>query len=155
MANTNLNAYKDMDRLIKSLRTTPRVLARVLYDNRDEFIEDILKKYSKGKDPYGKKWVKRKHNYPWPIMDKTGKMKKSYRAEEIDTGVKIINDAPYAITHQYGLKNDRGIQLPQRLVLPTEEKGLPAQFANIARRNILKTLRKTMPKGAKPKKLVY
>lgn len=146
---------KKMKELVKGLRTTPDVLGRVLWDNRQEFIKQIRKTHDAGKDPYNKKWKKRTQDYPWPIMKKTGALYHSFTTERIPQGVSIGNASPYARVHQFGGINDKGFKVPQRMIVPSEEKGLPKSFQAIARRNILKTLKRELPKGFKPRKLVY
>jgi phage gpG-like protein len=69
--------------------------------------------------PSGARWETRKPpTGTWPILEKTGRMRKSYHVAATATGVTITNNVPYAGFHQTGTKN-----MVARKVLP--DAGLP------------------------------
>jgi phage gpG-like protein len=48
------------------------------------------------------KWKKRKVNKPWPILKKSGNLKRSNRVAPIRHGVQIRNHLIYRNVHQHG-----------------------------------------------------
>lgn len=70
-------------------------------------------------DPSGARWEARKPpTGSWPLLEKSGRMRKSYHVAATTTGVAITNAAPYAGFHQTGTAN-----MVARKVLP--DAGLP------------------------------
>lgn len=65
-------------------------------------------------DPSGQPWeVRKPPTGSWPILEKSGKMRKSYHVAATATGVAVTNPLPYAGVHQKGRGN-----MPARKVLP-------------------------------------
>ena len=58
---------------------------------------------------FGSQWPPRAHVYPWPILEKTGKMKKSFTATSNATEAVIANSTKYYRFHHLGTR-----RLPQR-----------------------------------------
>ena len=52
--------------------------------------------------PTWKKRKKRKGGYSWPILEKSGDMKKNTKSKKTTTVLTIFNDTEYAKYHQYG-----------------------------------------------------
>lgn len=72
-------------------------------------------------DPYGHKWraLKRKRKGKG-ILDRTGKMRKSFRAVGTGEGVQITNSTDYASHHQFGAPKAK---VPRRQMVPMTETG--------------------------------
>lgn len=69
--------------------------------------------------PDGARWDARKPpTGTWPLLEKSGRMRKEYHISATATGVAVTSNTPYAGFHQTGTKN-----MPARRVLP--EAGLP------------------------------
>ena len=53
---------------------------------------------------FGKKWGARKRSYPWPILQKTGKLSKSFKSSYDSHSAMVENTASYAKWHQGGTR---------------------------------------------------
>lgn len=74
-------------------------------------------------DPSGAPWeVRKPPTGTWPILEKSGRMRKSYHVTATTTGVRVDNGAEYAGFHQTGMKN-----MVARKVLP--DGPFPAEWA--------------------------
>lgn len=66
----------------------------------------------------GNRWQKRKRNYPHPILQKSGKMRKGFRDRVLPMRAEITNPVAYFRYHQLGTR-----QLPVRLMMKiTDQK---------------------------------
>lgn len=69
--------------------------------------------------PSGARWETRKPpTGSWPLLEKSGRMRKEYHVTATAAGVTVTNKVPYAGFHQTGTKN-----MVARKVLP--DAGLP------------------------------
>lgn len=69
-------------------------------------LDEIAKNFSgKRGTVFGAQWQKRKRNYPWPLLNKTGKMKDGFKAEIYSDKAVIKNPTRYFKYHQMGTKN--------------------------------------------------
>lgn len=78
-------------------------------------------------EPRGREWEERKRHYPWPILEKTGKMRSSFRIDTTGSDIVIENDAtdrgrPYPLFHQKGWMQG-GVKQPARQVMPIKAMG--------------------------------
>jgi phage gpG-like protein len=65
------------------------------------------------------KWKKRKRNYPWPILQKTKRLRRSI-SKRIETGMPVLRTrVSYAGFHQFGTR-----KMPQRkfMVIRREDR---------------------------------
>lgn len=67
----------------------------------------------------GKQWLPRKHIYPWPILLKTGALKRSVYGTRQGNGAVLGATAHYAPYHQWGTPT-----LPVRLVVDITQPDL-------------------------------
>ena len=67
----------------------------------------------------GEPWVKRKKDYPWPLLQKSGKMRGGFEYEARKDQVKIFNKVPYFVYHQ---SNKPRFRLPRRVMMKIDEK---------------------------------
>ena len=66
----------------------------------------IDERFDERSDPDGNRWAPRKQpTGTWPILEKSGRMRKSYHVGATTTGVKVENSQPYAKVHQTGRAN--------------------------------------------------
>jgi phage gpG-like protein len=100
----------------------------------DDIRKDIARTHDAEKDPYGRKYARRKRAYPWPILHRTGHLARSFdiNVRHLDD-LQAVNTAGYATFHQHGTK-----VMAVRLVVPTARKGLPETWRKI----IVKALQK-------------
>ena len=109
----------------RSISGLSQLPAEVAQDLAKDITTDLQKKYASGQDPYGKTWPRRKNNYPWPILRKSGKLFNSLEVSV--SGGKVIvlrgRGATYGQFHQTGTKH-----LPVRLIIPINGKGVPTSW---------------------------
>ncbi len=73
---------------------------------------------TKGRE-IGEAWPPRKKNYPWPILQKTGKMRKSFDNIARSTSVEIYNKTSYFRYHQ---SNKPRKKLPRRPMMKIDQE---------------------------------
>ena len=66
----------------------------------------------------GEPWAPRKKAYPWPILEKTGKMRRSFRAKAEKMRAEIWNAVDYFKFHQSRMPRRR---LPRRIMMKLDE----------------------------------
>ena len=66
----------------------------------------------------GEPWKKRKKNYPWPMLEKTGAMRKSFNYDLDADQSTLSNEAPYFKYHQ---SNKPRKKLPRRIMMKIDE----------------------------------
>ncbi len=88
--------------------------------------KELQREFSRGADPYGRKWRKLATGKPSHLTE-SGRLRRGTRAGPLPgrrAGVRILIGAPYAIYHQTGTSN-----MPARRILP--QRGMPASW-NVA-----------------------
>jgi phage gpG-like protein len=80
-------------------------------------IGDMMKKsfdlnYSSRGSRFGAKWATRRKSYPWPILEKTGAMRRGFRSDVGGDYVKLTNLVKHFPFHQRGTR-----RLPKRAML--------------------------------------
>lgn len=101
----------------------------------NDFAEKTLKltdeNFDKRQNPAGIRWRPRKKKYPHPILEKTGKMRRSFRKGQ---GATVYSTDAKAKYHQYGTK-----KMARRQMLPGAK--LPSRysraFTKLARRRYM------------------
>jgi phage gpG-like protein len=63
-------------------------------------------------------WKERKQDYPWPILQKSGRMRQSFRSSVGQTQVSLKNTAPYFKYHQSNRPRRR---LPRRVMMKVDQ----------------------------------
>lgn len=61
--------------------------------------------FQEGRDPDGDKWAERKKDYPHPILDRTGKMRRGYKVRSRKSQITITNSEKQFKYHQSGTEN--------------------------------------------------
>jgi phage gpG-like protein len=69
-------------------------------------------------------WAPRTKDYPWPLLEKTGQMRKSFHSQVAGDAVVLGNPTPYFKYHQ---SNQPRRRLPRRVMMKIDE----------ARRNLI------------------
>jgi phage gpG-like protein len=81
---------------------------------RDTLEQLIDERFEARAAPDGSAWAPRKPpTGTWPILEKTGRMRRDYHVTATTTGVTVQNNRPYAGFHQTGT-----VYMPARPVLP-------------------------------------
>lgn len=97
--------------------------------------DEIISQYKKNFDSKGKvlksAWTPRKNSYPWPLLNKTGKLKNTWDKKSNRKSLQISNPVPYAKFHHFGLPPQLG---KRKLV------GTSRIINNIVIKNIIKYL---------------
>lgn len=73
---------------------------------------------TKGRE-IGEPWPPRKKSYPWPILEKSGKMRKSFDHTAKTTSVEIFNKTDYFKYHQ---SNKPRKKLPRRVMMKLDNE---------------------------------
>jgi len=90
----------------------------------------------------GEPWRPRKKPAPWPLLQKSGRMKKGFKYDAKKDGVEIYNIAKYFIYHQSG--KPRMSKLPRRVMMKIDNK---------RKVNIMKTFQKDLIKILRPTRI--
>lgn len=64
-------------------------------------------------------WQERTKDYPWPILQKTGRMRQSFVEDVNKQNIAITNTAPYFMYHQSNKPRKR---LPRRVMMKIDEQ---------------------------------
>ena len=67
----------------------------------------------------GEPWKKRKKSYPWPILQKTKRMRKGFKSEVHKLHTILWNPTPYFKYHQ---SNKPRVRLPRRVMMKIDKK---------------------------------
>jgi phage gpG-like protein len=121
---------KQFDVLQKKLLSLTDDIKKEVQQLSSLFIQDLKKKASMERDPYEDKWKERKDDLPHPILNKTGRLQKSYKQLQTSKGLTLSNTSNYASYHQEAKKN------ALRLILPTKNKGLPQSWRLLIQKRI-------------------
>lgn len=84
----------------------------------------------------GEPWVKRKQTYPWPILERSGRMRGSFRHKASSVQVAIYNTADYFKFHQS--KKPRA-KLPRRIMMKLDSQRKTA-IVRIFQQRLIKLL---------------
>lgn len=94
----------------------------------------IQEGFDKRVEPRGRAWEPRRRSYPWPILEKTGRMRESFTVNARGPNISVENDAvgdqgqPYPLFHQKGWTTAAGTRAPARQVMPISS--MPAVWKN-------------------------
>ena len=110
-----------LQQYINKLRDIDAPMQSVFYWFKEEIDRLLLTTYDAGQDPYKLQWNQRKAFYAWPILNKTGKQRDSFKTSVSGDTFTITNTAQYAKYHQYGTKF-----MDMRKILPEGE--LPEEW---------------------------
>ncbi len=67
----------------------------------------------------GEPWAKRTKEYPWPLLDKTGTMRRGFKYQASKDQVVVNNPVPYFVYHQ---SNKPRRKLPRRVMMKIDEQ---------------------------------
>lgn len=132
MIDFNYSETIDFQALANELKQPKSLIKSIAAYDREMFKRHMLN----GVDPYERPYTpleiryaqsKRKAVGQKPILERTGKLKRAYKQFMTLDGYRVIIDSEYAKYHQSDLPRTK---IPQRLLLPTENKGLPVKFQN-------------------------
>jgi phage gpG-like protein len=96
-------------------------------------VENLIEEgFEKREEPRGRYWEPRKKNYPWPILEKTGRMRGAFTVTTTGPNIIVENSASergreYALFHQYGWMQG-GEKQAARQVMPV--KSMSTNWAN-------------------------
>ena len=123
---------------LKDLKAPLKIIEKYL-------MRRIYNGFEKSTDPYGKAWediaeltlLTRKKNTKdeRPLID-TGKLRNSFESTIDKNTLTIGSNNEYAQDHQYGGTTASGAIIPQRMMIPTSDLGLPDLWKNKALREI-------------------
>lgn len=98
---TGLNLGRKLQRLSTEGRDVAREAIR-------REVENLIEEgFNARVEPRQRAWEPRKRDYPWPILEKTGKMRASYHVKADGPNIHVTNSATergrnYPLFHQFG-----------------------------------------------------
>lgn len=113
----------NLGRKLQRLQVEGKLVARAAIASK---LRDLIEEgFVLAREPRGRKWAARRQDYPWPILDRTGLMRRSFRINASGANVAISNDAEergrnYPIFHQFGWRIPTGGRASARQMMPIE-----------------------------------
>lgn len=110
-------------RKLQALQAEGKLMARAAIASK---LRDLIEEgYVLEREPRGRHWKERTRSYPWPILDRTGLMRRSYQINASGANIVISNDAEergrnYPIFHQFGWRLPSGGRAAARQTMPIE-----------------------------------
>lgn len=108
----------DLLRLNRSLRELAKAeLAELTAGLAKLSVEQTQRRFDAREDPSGERWEPRKDTRPHPLLEETGRMRRSIRDREVqeyEAEIGTTGSVPYARAHQYGFPPTN---LPPRVYL--------------------------------------
>lgn len=125
---------------MKSLKKLPVVVQAEYSTTVAQFVDELKKTHNKEQDPFGTPWSEPEEPKVNPILKKSGRLYKSYKAlTDKKNGTTVLkNTAKYAGIHQKGSGN-----IAQRTLLP-EFKGSSAFLPKVWEKILIKNLNRTI-----------
>lgn len=80
----------------------------------DRTRDALLETFDSQQDPYERPWVPRRHDRPWPILNRTGNLRGSIEVQPEGNVLRIRANADHASYHQRGTR-----YLPVRQIVPS------------------------------------
>lgn len=87
---------------------------RPLLKTRMNIMNDVETNYNQRGNLFGG-WKPRKYSYPHPLLEKSGKMRRSFKTKTTSDTLEVSNEAKYFKYHQSN--KPRGSNLPRRVML--------------------------------------
>ena len=89
-----------------------------------KFNVELDRTFVSQEDPYGVAWKRRKNLYPWPILDHTGRLKRSLSVTYAGNGTIDVKS-----TVKYAEHVDK-----ERPIVPRQRRGLPKAWKKLVER---------------------
>jgi hypothetical protein len=121
----------DLDDLASDIEGIVDTIGEELQALAPGLVRELEVTHGKETDPYGKPWQRRKGDQPWPINDRTGELKRSYRYRSRDGKVTVSNDAPHAPFVD-----------AKRQIIPDPQHGIPDRWFDLLDKRIDKALKR-------------
>ncbi len=123
----------DLERVLGRLDALPRKVAEKA---APAITKELQREFSRGADPYGRKWRKLATGKPSHLTE-SGRLRKGTRAAPLPgrrAGVRILLGARYAVYHQTGTQ-----RMTARKILP--ERGMPREWSAAINRAMREAMR--------------
>lgn len=135
----NLEGQKQLDRRLKMIRVNLKSLFPAM-KKTGAYLRDFIKGdvFDTRGGVIGEKWKPRKGGGSWPILEKTGKMRRSFKYTPKPLEVKIFNTTDYFKYHQSRMPRRR---LPRRIMMKLD-KARKNHILQLFRKEINKLLKK-------------
>lgn len=124
MARVSVSFSVEGDVEVVSMFEAARDRARDLRTPLRRIGEMMLKTIDKNYDTHGGvwgRWKRRKKSYPWPILEQTGQMRRSFYDKVGSDYVEIGNNDPRDIFKYHQSKAPRTSNLPRRVMMAIAE----------------------------------
>lgn len=123
MANVELTLEvegdKEVSLMFQASSRRARNLTKPFKQIRDTLLKTFDNNFSSRGRTLGEPWKPRTKSYPWPILERTGKMRKSFRGDISSDYVVLYNTQDYFKYHQS--KSTRK-KLPRRVMMKIDEQ---------------------------------
>lgn len=149
--NISLNGFKEHIKEVDLAEKRLGNLKEPLEVVNKYMMRRIYRGFESSTDPYGIAWEEvseltmktRKKNTKneRPLID-TSALRNSFESYIEDSMLTIGSNHEHAEIHQYGGTSESGADIPQRMMIPTEEMGLPELWRRQALRELTKYILK-------------
>lgn len=113
---TSIDSYVQRLYRVASAESRQQLMTKLGY----EVVRQVRVGFDTRSDPYGSYWKSRKADQPWPLLEKTGKMRNSFAIQSVSPDhVRVTSNCEYAPYHQYGTS-----RMPSRKLIPNANRGL-------------------------------
>ena len=120
----------------RALELTNRQVNGAVRDAQPLVKAFLAQRFAQGRDPYGRRWRTRKHQYAHPTLRRTRKLQRSLRVFKRGLTLVMVYVSPYGGFHQAGSPP----QNARRMMVPDGAMGLPPKLVTVYRRVIRKRL---------------
>ena len=116
----NLEGEKQLDRRMKMIKTSLKSLFPVM-KKTGAYLRDFIKGdvFETRGGAIGERWKPRKSGGSWPLLQKTGKMRRSFKYTPKPLQVRIFNTTDYFKFHQSRMPRRR---LPRRVMMKIDKE---------------------------------
>lgn len=116
MAGKNASAFRELAAFNVKLKSMPKMLRNTSAEMLREAEALVDEGFEQRVDPAGKRWKRRKRSYPWPILNKTLKLRKGWKGGSNQHYFGFSTRVPWARFHQRGTRH-----LPVRAQVPSDK----------------------------------
>lgn len=101
--------FKEIKAKFESIKKAMADLRPAFNEIKDEVVKIHVQNIDTRGKTFKSPWPKRKALYPWPLMNKTGKLRSSFNGKVTKMKLEVTNKVPYARYHHLGMG-----RLPER-----------------------------------------
>lgn len=117
----SIEGEKQLSRKLRGIESKVKVWRPTLNKVGDYLIKTFSGPVfeTRGKE-IGEKWQARKNRYPWPILERSGKMRKSFKSKATNVQLQVYNTTDYFKFHQSKALPRK--KLPRRVMMKIDRE---------------------------------